>query len=103
MSDETKTQEPYWKGKGYSFFCNWACEYFPCHPTDDPENFNCLFCYCPLYALGPDCGGNFSYTESGVKDCTRCTLPHRRDNYGYITSKFQEIARRMAESRRRGV
>ena len=75
----------------------------PNHPTDDPENFNCLFCYCPLYALGPDCGGNFSYTESGVKDCTRCTLPHRRDNYGYITSKFQEIARRMAESRRRGV
>ena len=28
MSDETKTQEPYWKGKGYSFFCNRACEYF---------------------------------------------------------------------------
>ena len=94
------------KTENFKFFSHRQCEYFPCHQLKGgmaEEDFNCLFCYCPLYALGPDCGGNFSYTESGVKDCTRCTLPHRRDNYGYITSKFQEIARRMAESRRRGV
>ena len=40
----------------YAFFQNRACEYFPCHETDDPEHFNCLFCYCPLYALGELCG-----------------------------------------------
>ena len=42
----------YWEDKHYSFFSNRECEYFPCHKGADPENFNCLFCYCPLYALG---------------------------------------------------
>ena len=37
--------------KHFQFFSNSKCEYFPCHSTNDPENFNCLFCYCPLYAL----------------------------------------------------
>ena len=80
-----------WEGKGYSIFCNKACEYFPCHETKDPDNFNCLFCYCPLYALGDKCGGNFRFTEHGIKDCSNCTLPHQRKNFGYVTSKFQEI------------
>ena len=45
----------------YSFFQHTACEFFPCHETAHPEDFNCLFCYCPLYALGDRCGGNFRY------------------------------------------
>ena len=100
--DHTAAQEPRWKGKEYAFFCHRDCEYFPCHPTQDPDNFNCLFCYCPLYALGPDCGGNFTYKESGVKDCTRCSLPHRRENFGYVVSKVRELVRRMAEERKQG-
>lgn len=48
-------EKPYWEGKHYSFFSNKECEYFPCHQGADPENFNCLFCYCPLYALGDKC------------------------------------------------
>ena len=75
----------------YRFFNNNKCEYFPCHKTNDPENFNCLFCYCPLYALKDKCGGNFRYTEKGIKDCTNCTLPHKRDNYDYIIGKFLDI------------
>ena len=75
----------------YRFFNNNKCEYFPCHKTNDPENFNCLFCYCPLYALKDKCGGNFRYTEKVIKDCTNCTLPHKRDNYDYIIGKFQDI------------
>ena len=35
--------------ESYRFYQNKACEYFPCHPVDDPDSFNCLFCYCPLY------------------------------------------------------
>ena len=31
----------------YSFFQHKECEFFPCHKTDHPEDFNCLFCYCP--------------------------------------------------------
>ena len=80
-----------WKDKEFSFFSHTKCEYFPCHKTNDPENFNCLFCYCPLYALGDTCGGNFRYTESGLKDCSLCSIPHKRENYEYITGKYQEI------------
>ena len=85
------SERPYWEGKEYSFVCHKTCEYFPCHKTKDPDNFNCLFCYCPLYALGDACGGNFRFTEKGVKDCTNCLLPHVRKNYGYVTGKYSEI------------
>ena len=72
----------------YKFFQNKACEYFPCHNGVDAENFSCMFCYCPLYALGDRCGGNFTYTENGVKDCTNCVKPHRRENYEKIMDKM---------------
>lgn len=75
----------------YKFFSHTECEFFPCHKTNDPENFNCLFCYCPLYALKDKCGGNFKYTEKGIKDCINCTLPHQRKNYDYVIGKFKEI------------
>ncbi|MBQ6521110.1 MAG: cysteine-rich small domain-containing protein [Anaerolineaceae bacterium] len=78
--------------KHYQFFCNRECEFFPCHPGADPEHFNCLFCYCPLYALGERCGGNFQYTEKGIKDCTNCLVPHKPENYDLIISRFSEIA-----------
>ncbi len=85
----------FWEGKEFSFFSHRKCEYFPCHKGADPENFNCLFCYCPLYALGRDCGGNFRYNEKGHKDCTGCQLPHKRQNYGYVTGKYRELVQRM--------
>lgn len=83
--------DKYWKGKKYAFHQHRECEFFPCHETDDPDNFNCLFCYCPLYALGDKCGGNFTITECGIKDCSKCMLPHIPENYGYVTDKFNEI------------
>ncbi len=79
------------KSGRYSFFSHRDCEFFPCHAGADPENFNCLFCYCPLYALGRDCGGNFRYLEGGVKDCTNCLFPHERENYAAIVARFAEI------------
>lgn len=84
-------ERPYWEGKNFAFYQNKECEYFPCHGTSDPDNFNCLFCYCPLYVLGRRCGGNFRYLENGFKDCSACLIPHRRENYGYITDRYQEI------------
>lgn len=39
----------------YKFFQNKECEYFPCHKVKEAEDFNCLFCYCPLY-LKEECG-----------------------------------------------
>ncbi len=75
----------------YKYNQNKACEYFPCHKGADPEAFNCLFCYCPLYALGENCGGNFTYTEGGIKDCSACLLPHRPENYDKILSKMDRV------------
>ena len=86
-----------WESKGFSCFTNRACEYFPCHEGVEPESFNCLFCYCPLYALGTACGGNFTVLENGVKDCSGCTVPHKKENYGYITEQFEKIRRLMEE------
>ena len=83
----------------FSFFANRSCEYFPCHKNADEEHFTCLFCYCPLYALGDRCGGNCRYTESGVKDCSACLLPHGKGGYDYIIKKFPEIVELVKKNR----
>ena len=75
----------------YDFFQNIECEYFPCHENGNPETFSCIFCYCPLYCLGDRCGGNFRYTQDGVKDCSGCLRPHRRENYGAISAKMKDV------------
>lgn len=75
----------------YAFFQNKKCEYFPCHGGVDPERFNCLFCYCPLYALGDRCGGKFTYLENGIKDCSGCVRPHEKDNYESILKQMPMI------------
>lgn len=62
---------------GYKGFTNARCPFLPCH-KGVRRDFNCLFCYCPLYAytcIGPykvfiDAGG------MARKDCTDCKLPH---------------------------
>ena len=87
--DDIYTKKP--EECAYSFTQHTACEFFPCHKTSHPEDFNCLFCYCPLYTLGSKCGGNFRYLENGVKDCSDCLLPHGRGSYSYIKSKYPEL------------
>ena len=79
------------KTENYKFFQHRECEFFPCHKTEDEENFNCLFCYCPLYALGEKCGGDYVYLDSGIKDCSGCLRPHRRDSYDYVMSRMGEV------------
>ena len=63
----------------YKFIHHKECEFFPCHEMKNLEDFNCMFCYCPLYMMGEECGGNFKYTPHGIKDCSNCTLPHIKD------------------------
>lgn len=77
----------------YKFNQNKKCEYFPCHNGVKTEDFNCLFCYCPLYMLGEDCGGNFKYAH-GIKDCSKCNMPHHRDNYNTILRKMNLVIER---------
>ena len=68
----------------YRFFENKKCKYFPCH--EGLEEFNCLFCYCPMYHK-ENCPGNPRYIKKGdrkIKVCTDCTFPHRPDNYDKV-------------------
>ena len=79
------------KSNDETYFANRECPYYPCHKGAG-EYFNCLFCYCPLYALGDRCGGNFCYTADWIKDCSRCLLPHSPGGYEHVLKKFPEIA-----------
>jgi len=81
--------------KKCAYFSHRECEYFPCHLGADPENFNCLFCYCPLYLLGDRCGGSFVIHSDGRKDCSGCLYPHRRENYEEILGRYDEITKAM--------
>ena len=76
----------------HRFFRNTECKYFPCHKTDAPEDFNCLFCFCPLYAMGDKCGGDYTYVGKNrdVKSCANCVRAHRYEFYDYVISKLKE-------------
>ena len=82
---------------GFAFFQNRACPCFPCHPAGKAGEFNCLFCYCPLYALAWNCGGDFRYTETGVKDCSGCIRPHVPGGYEYVLSKLDRLTALMRQ------
>ncbi len=58
---------------------------------DEGADFNCLFCFCPLYALKRRCDGNYIYNGNGVKDCSRCSWPHRPENYEELIKKLGEL------------
>ncbi|PKK38825.1 Cobalamine-related hypothetical metal-binding protein CrdX [Clostridiaceae bacterium JG1575] len=83
----------------YKYFENRECAYYPCHEQADPDAFNCLFCYCPLYLLGPKCGGNFKYVgpDQSIKDCSACLFPHRPENYEAILERFRREGRKKAQ------
>jgi len=80
-------------GDNFRFFRNANCFYFPCHETEDDKEFNCQFCYCPLYFF-PDCGGRPTL-RGKVKDCSQCDKPHRPDGYEHVMTRltryFEEL------------
>jgi len=81
----------------HRYFENRSCRYYPCHPGADPDRFNCLFCFCPLYFLDA-CGGDFRMVK-GVKDCTPCLRPHRPEGYDEIVERLKrEIGKRRDDS-----
>lgn len=79
--------------KHYKFNPNRQCEFFPCHQGVPEEQFNCLFCYCPLYMLGDQCGGDFKITN-GVKDCSNCTKPHDEESFDFIMAKMKTVIKK---------
>ncbi|MCW3806818.1 cysteine-rich small domain-containing protein [Plebeiibacterium marinum] len=76
--------------ENYKFVQNRKCEFFPCHKIKNEDDFNCLFCFCPLYMLKDKCGGNFKYTN-GKKDCSDCKIPHSKGAYEHVMSKMDLV------------
>lgn len=79
------------KGWDSTFFQNRDCPWFPCHAGVGEDTFNCLFCYCPLYALGESCGGDCTYTVKGIKSCMECAFPHKKENYGEVLRRARAV------------
>lgn len=77
----------------YKKYTNRECNYFPCHKGVPEKDFNCMFCYCPLYFLGKECGGNFEYIAN-IKDCSNCLLPHLKNGYEFINDKIKEALKK---------
>lgn len=76
----------------YKFHQNRDCEFFPCHKGVREDEFNCLFCYCPLYTLGKECGGNPKFLADGTKSCEECVAPHNGEAaYTFVLSKWEKI------------
>jgi Zn-finger protein len=69
------------------FFRNTSCYYFPCHPSEEDQDFNCLFCYCPLYFIS-DCGGR-PILRGQFKDCSNCDKPHRPGGYEHVIRRLK--------------
>lgn len=90
---------PYCPDAKYRYFSHTECECFPCHEMPAGAGFNCLFCYCPLYALGSACGGAFTYLPDGIKDCSKCTFPHEPASYDEIIARYDEIKELAREKR----
>lgn len=60
----------------YKYYAHKECKFYPCH---DLENQSCLWCFCPLYYLD-SCIGRYTI-KNGIKDCSKCLVPHRIENY----------------------
>lgn len=71
----------------HQYFKNKNCKYFPCHQGMQGEEFNCLFCFCPMNPY-KDCLGTPDYIQRSngtrIKDCSKCTFPHEPENYRKI-------------------
>jgi len=76
----------------HRFFSNKACMFFPCHHQVEGD-FNCLFCYCPLYPLGEKCGGTFRWAihkDIKLKICSDCHLPHTPEYFDTVQNLLTE-------------
>jgi len=72
--------------KKFKYFENKECEFYPCHIKIQ----NCLFCYCPLYWIPIECGGNYIILNNGIKDCSACTKPHDSNGWEFVQGKLIE-------------
>ncbi len=44
-----------------------------------------MWCWCIFY--NNDCGGNYKVIN-GIKDCSNCLYPHKKENYDNIIKRI---------------
>lgn len=80
------------RSNSYRFYQNRECKFFPCHEVQDEDDFNCLFCYCPLY-LDDNCIGSPEYIITGrgqrIKDCSSCLVVHSPEMYDKVIAHLR--------------
>ncbi|MDP6641383.1 MAG: cysteine-rich small domain-containing protein [Nitrososphaerales archaeon] len=80
--------------------CPCYIENKPCHDMD-PEELNCLLCYCPEYDQSKKEGGCKIDSKEGkwffsdklpsgkIWDCSSCNYPHKRENVEKYSKKAE--------------
>lgn len=63
-------------------FQNKSCEFWPCHSEAEMDGMGCMSCYCPLYFIA--CPGNYTRLPDGRKDCSQCTIIHRKGGWDIV-------------------
>jgi Zn-finger protein len=79
------------QSQNFKGFQNKACEFWPCHPEEEMDGMGCLSCYCPLYFL--KCPGTYTRLPDGRKDCSGCTLIHRKGGWEIVQQYFSDRPR----------
>lgn len=87
------------KNVNIPFFSTKNVNFFPVIKQSIPKISTAYSVIVPSMALGSHCGGNFRWLENGIKDCSRCLLPHARSSYSYVTQKFSEISKLAMKNR----
>ena len=73
----------------FNFYQNKDCRYYPCHKDVAEDEFNCLFCYCPLYFI--DCEGDYKLLDNGMKDCMGCTKNHDKHSWKFVIKTLRGV------------
>ncbi|WP_366485912.1 MULTISPECIES: cysteine-rich small domain-containing protein [Oscillospiraceae] len=88
-------QLQYREGRTFSFSSNKAWERYPCRAMR--KGWNSAACSAIVRCIcWAERAEMLHHLENGVKDCSKCLIPHQRDNYGYLAGRFQEIAGEIA-------
>ena len=94
-------QKKYWEGKHFAFYTNKECEYYPCHPVPEGTEFNCLFCYCPLYMLGRKCGETSPIWKAASRTVASAWYPTAGRTMDLLPTVSRRLLARWRNGRRR--
>lgn len=66
----------------YKFFENLGCKYYPCHSGIKKGEFNCLYCFCPIFVVCK------RHSKSG---CEFCKVPHDKGSYKFMMLELNNM------------